>query len=264
MVQPCGLHYHTHSPMYLFVGPFSLRFSAENCMCTRCTSAITVILLPFVGLGLFLLRRNFQRGGVSRNLAAGLARKMAERAGGAGGGGGGVSGGGGGGVPWMHQSPTEGALSSLLAIMLGGMSGTELVSVLRRCGIGFVLAGGVWWHDGGICMHQLLAGAFYSTANSTPLITCGSLHGKAVSPTRARCVILSLIYDICHSWISSSSLNFFASAILAAGRCYLPSMFRQTAVGARETLTQLCLSRAAVADSFLPPIPRAAATCVPC
>ncbi|CAM9141769.1 unnamed protein product, partial [Hapterophycus canaliculatus] len=100
--------------------------------------AIALLLLPFIGIGLFLLRRNFQRGGVSRNLVAGLARKMAERGGVAGGGAGGfgpvagAGGAGGGGVPWMQRAPVEGMLSSLLARMLGGgIRGMELVGVLR-------------------------------------------------------------------------------------------------------------------------------------
>lgn len=100
-----------------------------------CTPAITLLLLPFVGLGLFLLRRNFQRGGISRGLVAGLARKMAERGGVSGGGGfGPMMGSGGGGVSSMQGTPKEGALSSLLARMLGGgLRGMELVGVLRRC-----------------------------------------------------------------------------------------------------------------------------------
>lgn len=90
------------------------------------TSAITLLLLPFVGLALFLLRRNFQRGGVSRNLAAGLARRMAER------GGGGV--GGVGGDFGVQGTSTGGSLSSLLAAMLGsGLRGMELVAQMRRC-----------------------------------------------------------------------------------------------------------------------------------
>ncbi|CBJ32478.1 expressed unknown protein [Ectocarpus siliculosus] len=99
--------------------------------------AITLLLLPFVGIGLFLLRRNFQRGGMSRNLVARLAQKMAERGGSHGGGlgGGGLGGpmmGGGGGTPRMQRSPTEGALSSLFARMLGGgIRGMQLVGVLR-------------------------------------------------------------------------------------------------------------------------------------
>lgn len=94
------------------------------------TPAITLLLLPFVWLGLFLLRRNFQRGGVSRNLAAGLARRMAKRAGGLEGGGGGV-----GGVPWMQGgAPAEVSLFSRLAVMLGeGLKGMELLGALRRC-----------------------------------------------------------------------------------------------------------------------------------
>ncbi|CAM9913634.1 unnamed protein product, partial [Ectocarpus sp. 12 AP-2014] len=96
--------------------------------------AITLLLLPFVGIGLFLLRRNFQRGGMSRNLVARLAQKMAER-GGPHGGGGGLGGpmmGGGGGAPRMQRAPTEGALSSLFAQMLGGgIRGMQLVGVLR-------------------------------------------------------------------------------------------------------------------------------------
>eukprot|EP00752_Nemacystus_decipiens_P006258 g5643.t1 len=92
--------------------------------------AITLLLLPFVGIALFLLRRNFQRGGVSRNLAAGLARRMAERGGVAAGG----DFGGVGGVPGAQQDPTGGGLSALLATMLGGgLSGLELVSAMRRC-----------------------------------------------------------------------------------------------------------------------------------
>ncbi|CAM9635682.1 unnamed protein product [Ectocarpus fasciculatus] len=43
--------------------------------------AITLLLLPFVGIGLFLLRRNFQRGGMSRNLVARFVQKMEERSG---------------------------------------------------------------------------------------------------------------------------------------------------------------------------------------
>ncbi|CAM9818536.1 unnamed protein product [Ectocarpus sp. 12 AP-2014] len=96
--------------------------------------AITLLLLPFVGIGLFLLRRNFQRGGMSRNLVVRLAQKMAER-GGPHGGGGGLGGpmmGGGGGAPWMQRAPTEGALSSLFSQMLGGgIRGMQLVGVLR-------------------------------------------------------------------------------------------------------------------------------------
>ncbi|CAN0299441.1 unnamed protein product, partial [Scytosiphon promiscuus] len=93
--------------------------------------------LPFIGIGLFLLRRNFQRGGMSRNIVAGLARKMAERGGGGGGAGGfgpmmGSGGAGKGGVPWMQRAPAEGVLSSLLGRMLGGgIRGMELVGVLR-------------------------------------------------------------------------------------------------------------------------------------
>lgn len=96
--------------------------------------AITLLLLPFIGVGLFLLRRNFQRGGVSRKVVAGLARKMAERghypAGG-------VGGGGGGGVgpidQWMQRAPSQGMWSSVLARMLGGgLRAMELVGVLRR------------------------------------------------------------------------------------------------------------------------------------
>lgn len=98
--------------------------------------AITLLLLPFVGIGLFLLRRNFQRGGMSRNLVAQLAQKMAGR-GGPHGGGGGLGGpmmGEGGGAPWTQRAPTEGALSSLFARMLGGgIRGMQLVGVLRRC-----------------------------------------------------------------------------------------------------------------------------------
>lgn len=104
--------------------------------------AIALLLLPVIGIALFLLRRNFQRGGMSRNVVAGLARKMAERGSGSGGGGGsaggfgpmaGGGGAGGGGVPWMQRAPTEGVLWSLLGRMLGGrIRGMELVGVLRR------------------------------------------------------------------------------------------------------------------------------------
>lgn len=87
------------------------------------TAAVTLLLLPFVGLGLFLLRRNYQRGGRSRNLANGLARKMAERAG--------VSGGG-GQFPSLQKGP-EGVLSSLLSVMFKvGHRGMAHVEKLRR------------------------------------------------------------------------------------------------------------------------------------
>ncbi|CAN0272072.1 unnamed protein product [Pylaiella littoralis] len=103
--------------------------------------ATILLLLPFVAIGLFLLRRNFQRGGISKNLAAELARKLAElggvRSGGGGGGGnfGPMMGGGGGGGAFpssMQGTPTEGVLSSLLARMLGpGLRWIKLVGVLR-------------------------------------------------------------------------------------------------------------------------------------
>lgn len=98
-----------------------------------CTAAITLLLLPFVGIGLFLLRRNFQRGGISKNLA-GLARKMAEPAKGGGGNSGPMMGGGGGGVfPSIQRSPTGGLLSSILTRMLGGgRRWMELLGAFRR------------------------------------------------------------------------------------------------------------------------------------
>lgn len=107
-----------------------------------CLPAVTLLLLPFLGLGFFLLRRNFQRGGISQVIAASMARKMAERSmrGGVPGTGvGGSSGGGGiGNVgpmgQWMQRAPTQGILSSVLSSMLGGgIRGMELLGVLQRC-----------------------------------------------------------------------------------------------------------------------------------
>ncbi|CAN0041688.1 unnamed protein product [Ascophyllum nodosum] len=111
-------------PQRVFAGAVFLFLAAWGLL----FGAITLLLLPFIGLALYLLRRDFQRGGPSRGLAESVARRMAERADR------GFPPGAVGGpmAHWMQRAPTEGLLSTVLSQTLGGgIRGMQLVGVLR-------------------------------------------------------------------------------------------------------------------------------------